>query len=199
MTDPKSKKAEELSVGALTYCRELAKQIVYGYSPQISSKYIEKGLIVESQSIALYNEVFFCDLKKNIERRHNQWLTGEADIVLPEKTLDLKSSWSLQTFPATVEDADNTEYEWQGRGYMMLWNKPVHEVAYCMVSTPDELIGFEDSSIHYVDEIHPELRITRIHYERDKVLEDKIICKAELAQKQIALEVERIKDEHKAA
>lgn len=64
MSDAKSKKPEDLSAGAMTYCRELAKQAVYGYTPQIASKYLDKGLIVEPQSIDLYNTVFFTDIKR---------------------------------------------------------------------------------------------------------------------------------------
>ncbi len=199
MTDAKSKIDSELSVGAMTYCRELAKQHVYGFAPSIQSKYLDKGQIVEQQAIDLYNEVFFCNLRKNTERRENQWLSGECDIYTGEKTIDIKSPWSLQTFPATVADAHDSDYEWQGRGYMMLWDCEQHEVAYCMVSTPDELIGFDDASIHYVDEIAPELRITRIVYERDRAKEEKIKTKVEAAQKYIAQVIEQIINEHKAA
>lgn len=199
MSDAKSKKDSDLSVGAMTYCRELAKQHVYGYAPSINSKYLDKGLIVEQQSIDLYNEVYFCNIKKNTERRENKWLSGECDIFTGTKTIDIKSAWSLSTFPATKADAHDSDYEWQGRGYMMLWECNQHEVAYCMVSTPDELIGFDDPSLHYVDEIAPELRITRIVYERDAEKEQRIITKVQAAQKYITDAIEQIMAEHKAA
>lgn len=199
MTDAKSKKPEDLSVGAMTYCRELAKQAVYGFTPSVSTKYTDKGQIVEPQSIALYNEVFFCNLKKNTERRENPWLSGECDIYTGQKIIDIKSPWSLATFPATKADAHDTDYEWQGRGYMMLWDCDFFEVAYCLVSTPEELIGFEDSALHYVDEIAPELRITTICYERDEEKEQKIIAKVKAAQNYIDEVIQQIIIEHKAA
>lgn len=198
MTDTKSKNDNELSAGAITYCRELAKQHVYGYTPSISSKYLDKGIIVEPQSIALYNEVFFCDLKKNTQRRENEWLSGECDIFTGEKTIDIKSSWSVATFPATEAEAEDKDYEWQGRGYMMLWGVEYHEVAYCLVDTPAELIGYEDESLHCVEHIAPELRITRVTYRRDLALEEKIKKKVEAARRYIEQVIQQIKIEHAA-
>lgn len=198
MTDARSKMDSDLSAGAMTYCRELAKQAVYGYAPSISSKYLDKGIIVESQSIALYNEVFFCNLRKNTERRENEWLSGECDIFAGERTIDIKSSWSVATFPATVADAYDSDYEWQGRGYMMLWGVDRHEVAYCLVDTPDEIIGFDDESLHRVEHIPAEMRITRVIYERDKALEEKIKIKVDAARKYIASIIDQIKLDHAA-
>lgn len=42
MTEPKGKD-EILSVGAKTAITKLAKEIIYGYDEQFSSKYTEKG------------------------------------------------------------------------------------------------------------------------------------------------------------
>lgn len=180
MTDPKSKD-EVLSVGAKTAILKIAKELVYGYDERISSKYIKKGLAVEDQSIELVNSVFFTNYKKNEERKANEWITGECDIATPSKIIDIKSSWSLATFPAIPEAGKDKTYEWQGRAYMWLWDVDSFEVNYCLVNTPDELIGYEDTSLHYVDHIAPEMRITRICYTRDKALETKMQQKVEAA------------------
>ena len=82
MTDPKGKD-EVLSVGAKTYLEKLAKQFVYGYDEVISGKYMDKGIQVEDQTIELINRVFFTNYKKNTERRINEWVTGECDILVP--------------------------------------------------------------------------------------------------------------------
>lgn len=197
MTDPKGKD-ETLSVGAKTCVEKLAKQLVYGYEEQMSSKYTEKGLLVEDQSIQLYNEVFFTNYEKNTERRTSHWITGECDIATPKRIIDIKSPWSLQTFPATIAAGRDKGYEWQGRAYMMLWDVDEFEIAYCMVSTPDELIGYESTDIHYVDHINPELRVTRVPYTRDKALEDKIKQRCEEANRYLDLLVKQIADEHNA-
>jgi len=198
MTDPKEKN-ETLSRGAKTTLDKMAKEFVYGFHEVISGKYMEKGLIVEDQSIELYNSVFFTDYKKNTERRTNDWVTGECDIFTGSKIIDIKSSWSLPTFPATKEDGLDKNYEWQLRAYMMLWNVDYSEIAYCMVNTPDELIKFEQEDLHFVDHIPEHLRVTIVPYERDKDLENKIKTKVEAARKYIEIKVKQINQQHGAA
>jgi hypothetical protein len=195
MTDPKGKD-ETLSVGAKTQIESLAKQLVYGYDETISSKYLDKGIAVEDDSIALYNSVFFTNYRKNTERKTNDWITGECDIFAFDKVIDIKSPWSLATFPCTSAAGQDNRYEWQGRAYMMLWDVAEFEIAYCLVNTPDDLIGFEREELHIVDHITPDLRITRVHYKRDKALEDKIKFKVDAANNYLDLMVKQIADEH---
>lgn len=198
MTEPKNK-SDKLSVGAKTYIEELAKEFVYDFQKVVTSKEMEKGQLVEPHSIALINDVFFTSYEKNTERRENDWLTGECDIWVPRvKIIDVKSPWSLATFPATAFAGDNKDYEWQGRGYMMLWDEDLFEINYCMVNTPDELIKFEDPGMHYVDHIEPSLRITRVFYKRDLSLEDKIKEKVEAAREYFNQVCEQIAVEHAA-
>jgi hypothetical protein len=195
MTEPKSKD-EILSVGAKTYIEDLAKEFVYGYVKEVSSKEMEKGLIVEQACIDLLNEVLFTNYVKNTERRENDWITGECDIFTGRKIHDIKAPWSLATFPATVFAGRDKDYEWQLRGYMMLWNVDESEIDYCMVSTPDELIRYEPEAIHYVDHIDPMLRVTRVPYKRDKSLEDKIKVKVDAARLYFEQIAQTIAEEH---
>lgn len=198
MTDAKEK-GEPLSKGAKTVLEKMAKEFVYGYNEVISGKYMDKGLIVENQSIALYNAVFFTNHKKNTERRTNEWITGECDIYVPDtKIIDIKSSWALPTFPATAEAGRDKGYEWQLRAYMMLWDVDYSEIAYCMVNTPDELITYEQEELHFVDHIDEALRVTIVPYERDMSLEQKIKFKVEAARKYLGEVVEQIKEQHSA-
>jgi hypothetical protein len=195
MTDPKGKD-ETLSVGAKTAITKQAKEFVYGYDEKFSSKYTEKGLLAEDRSIDLLNSVLFTDYKKNTERKTNDWLTGEADIVTPDQIIDIKSSWSLATFPALSSQGEDKTYEWQLRAYMMLWDLDQAQIAYCLVNTPDHLIGYEDKALHQVEHIAPELRVTLLNYTRDKALEDKIKFKVDEARKFYDLVVKQISDEH---
>ena len=158
---------------------------------------MEKGLIVEGQSIDLYNAVHFTDYQKNTVRLTNDWITGECDIIIPRvKGIDIKSSWSLGTFPALSEDGEDKTYEWQCRGYMMLWEVPRWEVAYCMVNTPDELIKYEQEELHYVDHIDPALRVTTVAYERDMAIEEKIKTKVEACRYYLNSIIGKIKEQH---
>jgi len=199
MTDPKEK-PEVLSKGAKTYLEKIAKEYVYGFNQVISGKEMEKGLIVEDESIALYNSVFFTSYTKNTERRENEWITGECDIFTGQKIIDIKSPWSLATFPATSAAASaackERGYDWQMRAYMMLWDVDYAEVAFCMVNTPDELIKFEQEELHYVDHISEMLRVTIAPFQRDKALEDKIKLKVEAANEFLEHLVNQINLEH---
>ena len=195
MTDPKGK-GEVLSVGAKTFIAKQAKEFVYGFDEKITSKYMDKGTQVEDQSIDLFNSVMFTSYEKNIERKENDWITGECDIFTGDSIIDIKSSWSLTTFPVLAEQGEDKDYEWQLRAYMWLWDVSQASIAYCLVSTPEDLIKYEDPELHQVDHIAPELRVTRVPYQRDKALEDKIKVKVEAAREYYQQIINKIAQEH---
>lgn len=191
---------KSLSAGAKAFLDGIGKEYSYSFHEVISGKYMDKGIIVEDQSIELYNSVFFTDYVKNTERKTNDWLTGECDIFVPgKKIIDIKSSWSLPTFPSVARQGRDKLYEWQGRAYMMLWDVDLFDIAYCMVNTPDELIKYEQEELHYVDHISESMRVTIVPYERDKSLEEKIKIKVEAAQEYLGNLVAEISVEHRYA
>ena len=183
MTEPKTKSEGPLSVGAKTYIRELAAQEIFGVEFIFSSRETEKGIEVENESIALLNRVRGLSLKKNEERRNNGLITGECDLFDAQRNRghDLKSSWSLKTFPAFAEDCEDKLYEWQMRGYMMLWDADEWEVNYGMVDTPERLIGYEPMSLHVVSHIPEHMRLTTWLVKRDREKEAQIRNKVEYA------------------
>jgi len=196
MTDPKGKD-EILSVGAKTTIIKMAKEFVYGFDEKITSKYMTKGLDVEDQSIELLNSVLFSNYKKNELMLENDWLRGTPDLICDDGVVrDIKSSWSLTTFPCLSDLGKDKGYEWQGRAYMMLTNLDKFELCYCLVNTPENLIGYEDKALHQVDHINPELRVTRVFYERDLALEEKIKIKVEGARDFYQEIVKQISAEH---
>lgn len=185
-----------LSAGAKTCVEKIAKQTIYGYEEIVTGKYMDKGIQVEDAAIELYNSVMFTNHSKNTERKTNEWITGECDIVTPQKITDIKNAWSLSTFPVTANQGRDKGYEWQLRAYMMLWDVDLAEIAYCLVDTPDELVGWEDATLHSVGHIPQELRLTLVQYRRDKVLEEKIKRKCEAANKYLTAIMQQIADEH---
>lgn len=195
MTEPKSK-SEVLSVGAKTEIQAMAKEFVYGYTRNFSNKYTEKGIQVEQASIELYNSVHFTDYVKNTERKSNDWITGECDIFTGSKIIDIKSSWSIDTFPAFSEEGEDKTYEWQARAYMMLWGAQEAEIAYCLVDTPHELIGYDPVEYHYVSHIAEELRVTKVHYTWDQEDEEKIKLKVDAANVYLNELIQQISKEH---
>lgn len=176
-----------LSETTRTWIKGIAKRNFYGYKVEIGSKYFDKGHAVEDTSIELLNIVEFTGYEKNTERRtatHPDgfaWLTGECDIYTPEGEIrDIKSSWDIETFPAFKEDAEkklkDSGYNWQMRGYMILWNAPRATVDFCLVDTPPELLSdYDNWELHEVDHIDPVKRITSVSIERDETIEDEIL------------------------
>jgi hypothetical protein len=158
---------------AKSYIIQKAKEDFFEYRSELNSKYITKGLAQEQDSIDLLNLVRLEDYRKSDERVENEWLTGCCDIITETSIIDIKTSWSLDTFPATnYELKDLSDYEWQGRAYMWLYDMPAFELCYVMVTTAPEIMGeYENGALHYVDHIAPEKRITSITFARDKEIE----------------------------
>ena len=169
MTEPKTKSEGPLSVGAKTYIRQLAAQEIFGVDFVVSSKAMEKGIECEDISIELLNSVRGFSLSKNTERRSNDFITGECDLFDTERKRghDIKTSWSIATYPIATIDCEDKLYEWQMRGYMALWNADEWEVNYCLVDTPDRLIGFEPMELHFVSNIPEFMRVTTWTVKRD--------------------------------
>jgi len=167
MTTPKSK-GENLSQGAKTYIRQVAKQDYFGYRVELDNKYINKGKDQEQDSIDLLNSVRFTNYHKNVIRLQDEYLTGECDILAEDRVIDIKTSWNLETWPATPGEAHDNDYEWQGRAYLMLYEREIFELVFCLVTTKDEFLNqWEQIDLHRVDHIAPEKRITSVIYERD--------------------------------
>lgn len=165
MTTAKSK-SEILSETAKTYIKTKAKEDYFGFSSFITTKPMLKGKDWEEESIALVNQVRGTFYVKNKERFENEFLTGEPDIILDDMIIDIKTSWSLETFPATQDEGINKDYMWQLIGYCWLLDKPQAELIYCMIDTDDTLLGdWDNRSIHKVSHIDPAKRITSLKYD----------------------------------
>lgn len=176
MTNPRNK-SESLSETAKSYIKQVAKENFYGYTSKVETKQMRKGTEYEMESIALVNSVWFgSNFVKNQLRETQGYLSGHPDIITDDSIIDIKTSWSLETFPALAEDADS--YEWQVRGYMHLFNKPRAFVIFCMIDTDDELLSdWDNRDIHKVSHIDPTKRITVVNYERDGVLEELMLSR----------------------
>jgi len=181
MTNARSK-SEILSETAKSYIKSVAKQDFFGYNVDLNNKYVIKGQEQEQDSINLLNAVRMTSYVKNDKRLINDIMTGECDILLDDHIIDIKTSWSLETFPALAEDGMNKDYEWQLRAYMYLYDRPTSELIYCMVTTNDDLLSqWDNLSLHRVDHIDPDKRITVIPFERDQDLESQMIEKLDAA------------------
>lgn len=184
MTEARAKNAG-LSESAKRVVEDEVRAEYFGVRERISNKAMQKGIECENASIDLLNNVEFRLSKpyvKNTERKSNQFITGECDIYDHDTKLirDIKTSWSLATFPLFATNAD--DYEWQMRGYMMLWDCEEASVDYCLVDTPEHLIGYEQRELHIVSHIDPEKRVKSFVYHRDLEKEERIKQRCEQLQ-----------------
>lgn len=174
MTNPRNK-SEVLSETAKSEIRRIAKEDFFGYSSEIKTKPMIKGTDWEQDGIDLLNNVRFTKYTKNTIRVENEYMSGCCDILLDDLIIDIKSSWSLETFPATPSEGESSDYEWQGRAYMWLYDRPEFELIYTMYDTHDDLLtDWDNRSIHKVNHIPSHHRITVITYQRDEQYEDLI-------------------------
>ena len=177
MTNSRSK-SKLLSETAKSEIRKIAKQDFYGYSysSDIRTKPMIKGTDWEHEGIKLLNDVRFTNkYVKNNLRVENDYMSGCCDIITDDLIIDIKSSWSLDTFPATPSEGENSDYEWQGRAYMWLYDRPAFELVYTMYTTPDDLLTeWDNLSIHRVNHIPMHHRVTVLSYERDTAIEEQI-------------------------
>ncbi|UII80047.1 hypothetical protein [Flagellimonas sp. CMM7] len=141
MTTSRSK-TEVLSKTTQTYLKQLHTEEVFNRRFEIKSKYLDKGIMVEEESITLYSKVKNELFIKNTERYTNEFITGEPDNI-DGKIRDIKSSWSFETFPLHANDIPNKDYYYQLQGYMALTDIKEAELIYCLVNTPDLLIEDE--------------------------------------------------------
>lgn len=145
MTEPR-KKTDTLSKTAESYIDRWIKEQVYGRKYQFSSKYTNKGIIMEDSAIDFIAEMLgFGFLIKNEEYFENEYLTGTPDI-LPKRhdlVIDVKNSWSWESFPLLETEVPNRDYFWQLQGYMALTGINHAELIYVLSDTPEHLIERE--------------------------------------------------------
>jgi len=112
----------------------------------ITSKYLEKGIEVEEDSLTTYSRVKKKFFKKNEINLTNKFVSGTPDffdgptddIMDAEEVIDIKSSWSLITFlNAKMDKKTNADYEWQGHTYLGLLKKAKRfRLAYVLSNSP---------------------------------------------------------------
>lgn len=127
----------------------------YGRERSNENKYIEKGLLVEDDSITLLSRVTKKYYTKNSYNFKNEFIKGTPDIIItdgndvPTHVIDIKSSWDIFTFFDTKFDEVNSDYYWQLQGYMALTNTKTASLIYCLVNTPDSIINDQKRRVQW--------------------------------------------------
>jgi hypothetical protein len=153
MTNARSK-SEVLSKTCKSYLKELAIEEMYGIKKEFSSRYTDKGIAVERNSIDLIQLVSdYGFMYKNEEHFENDYLTGTPDVNTDNILLDVKSSYDASTFPWFEEEIPNKDYYYQLQGYMALCNKRKSVLAYCLVNTPYQIVEDEVRRAHWKEHL----------------------------------------------
>ena len=143
-------KSEVLSKTCKAYLQELAIEEMYGIKKEFSSRYTDKGNIVENESIELAQQVLDCGfIHKNEEKLSNDYLTGTPDVNTNDILLDIKSSYDGTTFPFFAEEIPTKDYYYQLMGYMALTGKTESLLVYCLTNTPSEIVEDEVRREHW--------------------------------------------------
>ena len=142
----------ELSQGAKTHIKEVWLRYEKGFKEDFSNKQMNKGLQAEEDAV---NLISFVDgvMYNNNNRKEDKGritkgnLTGACDVehhfkLLKKKGIDdCKCSWNPRTF---MSSGLTTQYEWQGRAYLYLYDADIFRLRYCLVDCPPDV---------YVDEL----------------------------------------------
>lgn len=143
MTEARSK-SESLSETTITYLTEVFIYEKYGRKKDAVSKYLQKGLLCEEDSITLYSRIQKTFFKKNEETIKNEFIKGTPDLytgdelLKAEMIIDVKSSWDIFSFfKSKTEKKINKNYYWQLQSYMALTGAKKAQLVYCLVDTPD--------------------------------------------------------------
>lgn len=188
MVKPKS--GNGISATAKSAVRKIVKFDLFGYRDFEGNKYTEKGIALEEQAIKLSGRKRGLPLKKNTERRENDWITGECDIYVPSRKLiiDTKCSWDIGSHPFFADEAEEKAkkagYDAQMQGYMWLWDCDEAQIDFVLPTPYDQLSSYDDPNryIDLVEQIPQEKRITTVTIKRDQKVIEKIKERVEIAQ-----------------
>lgn len=130
-----AKKPGELSATCTTYLKEWYADD----NEEIESKYINKGNWVESDLIDFMAEQLgFGMAEHNHEFKKDEYMTGTCDVITPNCIVDVKAPWSRKTLHDSALEV-NSDYIWQGLGYMHLYDRKEFILFSGLMDTPEEV------------------------------------------------------------
>ena len=189
-TQPKLKadrEAGNLSQTAKSMLQLWVKEQIYERDfPFDGNKSMENGTISEDNSIEiLENNSEFVGLKKNEVTFENDWIKGTPDLVLEDKIIDIKTSFSGKTFPLFETEVTNQLYYYQLQAYMFLTGKKKAELVYVLGDIDETIIlkefnysnseDYDEFRKYYIYEnIDSKYRIKRLEVEYDQDFEEEL-------------------------
>jgi len=155
MTNSRSK-SEKLSKTTQSYLQSWVKEQLYNRTKYFTSKYTDKGNIMEDNSLDFIAEQLnYGMLLKNEENFFNDFMTGTPDVILKDHIIDVKNSWDNFTFPLFEKEIPNKDYFYQAQGYMKLTGLDSFKLIYVLSDTPINLIEAEAKKYCYSNGYEP--------------------------------------------
>lgn len=163
----------QLPATAITYLR----QWYADDKEEVYSKYLDKGRYVEDELIDFMAVELGLGLaEKNTDQREDDYFIGTCDVNAPGFVVDTKAAWD-NTLLQTKTDSLESDYEWQIRGYMRLWDKQEGVIFYGLVNTPPE-VNY-DREVTY-DHIPASQRWVAYKVKRDLKIEQEMVERVKL-------------------
>jgi hypothetical protein len=140
MTGGRTKGAEwgDTSLGVIRKAVLLNK---YGIDEYVTSKHMEKGILNESEGLSMYRSSvggsFEIDAVK--QRLLNNYCSGEPDLIHDGIVVDIKNSWSANSFPWWDEEIKNKSYLYQLQSYLWLSGLKSAKLVYTLTTTPEHI------------------------------------------------------------
>lgn len=143
MTNPRLK-SEIISETCKTRVEEKYIEDKYGVYRSFWTKEIDKGLQCEQESIDyLAKEYGMFGITKNETKFRNELFKGTPDIIFNGVVYDIKTSWSVFTFPMWDDEISNKGYIYQLQAYMHLTGLKKAKLVYVLTNATEEMIQDE--------------------------------------------------------
>ncbi len=171
MAEPKSKSAKdngELSESCKSELYKIYNQVKYGRKKEIVTAAMDKGKLVEADSIKVYSMLEGELYQKNEVMLENEWFTGTPDIFLgpeirrAEKVDDMKNSWELDSFIPWVQATPDRSGVCQMNVYYDLTGAKSGNLVRILMDCPPEVLEGEKykllRSMNVISEESPEFK-----------------------------------------
>lgn len=141
-------KSGKLTDGTKTHLQECFIGEIYGVRKEAYGRALEKGVATEQDGFKLLNDTLYPHrfISKIKEPIANELIKGTPDCIVNEIVYDVKNAFTLFSF-GKAELTHN--YEWQVKGYCMLYNLKNGVIFYCLNNMPDYMISEEERSMFY--------------------------------------------------
>lgn len=191
------KKSDPLSETTKSYLQEIFIEEVFGRKKVVTTPAMQKGTIVESDSLDIVQKAHGFTYFKNNKRFENEYTSGTPDVIDKKnsRVVDIKSSWDLWSFFKVDSKVAKKNYYYQVLTYMWLTNTKKASLMYTLTNTPEHLMYSESQKLSYSIGQEQAEEITRNNHTFDDIPDEIRVkeFKFEYEENEIVLIIEKIK------